>query len=391
MAGLFRSQSSGDHRFCASNLSAYMDGALSVRSKQRVERHLAGCALCRQDLMTLRQTRALLRRVPMRPVPRSFALPASMGPEQVRYRRWATTYSVLRLGTVAVTLMLVLLLSGDVLLSGGVLPVPDGSRPDRELVAAQPAAPDGTGTQVTVNAEATQPTSREGATSQQEGYVPGNRDVEGPAASSQATAAAEVASSLTSGSAPAIAQPTRLASDTVALSAPQPMEAEGLGGAQVEQAAETGGMVASAPPSAAMAPKRAGAQPAPTAAEHKADKTSGFGAGPTRTEPSLAATATLPAPAPTVMPTATHLPTKAAPTVAPPTVAPTLASTHLAMGSAARPTTSQDAPAAAQLAPGLSSPVWELWRTLRLLWIGMLGLLLILLGGLLWVGTKQRP
>ncbi|NLG50328.1 MAG: hypothetical protein GX552_09495 [Chloroflexi bacterium] len=114
-----------DHRFAAENLSAYLDGRLTVLEKDRLERHLTTCSDCRQELSTLRATVALLRQAPMRPVPRSFTLPLSVQGEQAQHRRWNMTHSFMRVATVVVSLLLVIVVSGDVLLGQGVLGIPD--------------------------------------------------------------------------------------------------------------------------------------------------------------------------------------------------------------------------------------------------------------------------
>jgi len=63
------------HQWVQGNLSAYIDGELSASEKGLVEGHLAQCNQCADDLQTLRQTAALVRALPARPVPRSFTIP----------------------------------------------------------------------------------------------------------------------------------------------------------------------------------------------------------------------------------------------------------------------------------------------------------------------------
>jgi anti-sigma factor RsiW len=55
-------------------LSAYMDGEVSADERALVETHLATCALCAHDLVTLRQTVSLLRQLPQVAAPRPFTL-----------------------------------------------------------------------------------------------------------------------------------------------------------------------------------------------------------------------------------------------------------------------------------------------------------------------------
>ncbi|MGC8782707.1 MAG: anti-sigma factor family protein, partial [Anaerolineae bacterium] len=55
-------------------LSAYLDGQVRPAERRRIEAHLAGCAACRRELASLRQTVALVRALPRVPVPRAFTL-----------------------------------------------------------------------------------------------------------------------------------------------------------------------------------------------------------------------------------------------------------------------------------------------------------------------------
>ncbi len=390
MARLFISQSDRQHRFCASNLSAYSDDALSVRDKLQVERHLAECVLCQQDLATLRQTRALLRRTPMRPVPRSFTLPAVAQPEQARYRRWTATQSFLRVATAAITLMLVLLISGDVLFSMGVLPVPDRPRPVREVSAVPAYA----GTVPAVGVEPTRAAGQEESLAQLEATAP-EEDDGGPLAYGQAAAAETTP--LSEGQSLAEEQPAKpeLAAKGEAssqvLAAPQATDPESLGALQGGAAAGAEDMATAAPAVAAMAPRRAAASPAQPSLEHgvPSEAASGMGAGPAAVEPVQAPAATAPKPLPTMAPTTAPLSTEAPLVMAVTPTAATPTSGPLAMGSDSSSTT-REAPAAAEPAPERLSPVWALWRNLRLLWMGLLGLFFVLLAALLWTGAKTR-
>lgn len=116
-------------------LSAYVDERLSVHERQRVERHLKTCAACRRDLVELRTVLTMLKRAPMRSVPRSFTLPLSVQSQQTAFRRWDKAYGVLRVAAVAASFLLILFLSGDALVVRGVIPIPD-----RMPVASAPLA-----------------------------------------------------------------------------------------------------------------------------------------------------------------------------------------------------------------------------------------------------------
>ncbi len=116
-------------------LSAYVDERLSVHERQRVERHLKTCTACRGDLAELRTVLTMLKRAPMRSVPRSFTLPLSVQSQQTAFRRWDKAYGALRVAAVAASFLLILFLSGDALVTRGVIPMPD-----RMPVASAPLA-----------------------------------------------------------------------------------------------------------------------------------------------------------------------------------------------------------------------------------------------------------
>lgn len=178
-----------DHRFVRDNLSAYLDGRLTDRERTRVERHLASCQDCQEDLASLRQTVSLLRRVPPRPVPRSFVLPAAAQKEQARYRRSALAYNWLRGAAVAVSFVLVLLLTSDALFGLGT------------FQAANPMpAPRLTGTAVSDRGpgEATRllvPPAAEGQGGAAEGSVPAEPSQGAPGVAMAPKAAPESAAS----------------------------------------------------------------------------------------------------------------------------------------------------------------------------------------------------
>lgn len=64
----------GGHPITEAALSAYVDGELSAGERSRVERHLDGCATCRETLAGLRAVRSALQALPRATAPRSFAL-----------------------------------------------------------------------------------------------------------------------------------------------------------------------------------------------------------------------------------------------------------------------------------------------------------------------------
>ncbi|MCH8920484.1 MAG: zf-HC2 domain-containing protein [Chloroflexi bacterium] len=62
------------HRRLRDQLSAYIDGELDASAAERLERHLAECGRCRQEMEQLRATVAALQGLPAVEPPRSFTL-----------------------------------------------------------------------------------------------------------------------------------------------------------------------------------------------------------------------------------------------------------------------------------------------------------------------------
>jgi len=111
---LFKSE----HQYVEDLLSAYLDGELSRRDKARVEKHLARCAACAQNLHTLRQTVALLKELPPVAVPRSLAIRPAQVAQRVSVLRARRTYGYLRAATVLATVLFAVVVAGDVFLTG---------------------------------------------------------------------------------------------------------------------------------------------------------------------------------------------------------------------------------------------------------------------------------
>lgn len=119
-------------------LSEFMNGDLSDAERQAVEAHLRGCVECRRDFESLRMTIQLLRQVPLRPIPRSFTIPAQTRRRspQVVWLRWST-------GVLAATL--VALLALRFVLPGQLSPAtpalePAASSAARPFAAAVPTS-----------------------------------------------------------------------------------------------------------------------------------------------------------------------------------------------------------------------------------------------------------
>ena len=334
-----------DHKAVAPNLSAYIDGALAPQDKERVERHLAVCPECQRDLATLRQTVSLLRRIPVKRVPRSFTLPMSAQAERTAHRRWALANSFMRVSAAAVSFMLLLLLSTDAVLRFGAIPIPDMA-PRAEKYAAPRASEVETASQVIetreVEAAPLEPTVEE--------------LVKEPPAAEHVTAAEPSPLVEGMGGGPA-GTPEQEVSAAKALPAPsQSMPTESANGSRGVMAARKG---SEATPTTSVAPTAAAAIEAP------AEESAGKGGGqPTQDN--------------ATSPTAEILPTEA-----------TFASSQAVVPTAEPEPVSIAEGEPPQEAPALS-PLWQFWRTVRLLAGLLAGLLCVLFAGLLWTSRKRR-
>jgi len=103
-------------------LSAYLDDQLSAGERARLEAQLATDPVLRAELDTLRHTVALVRDLPPVPIPRNFILPRTVAarprPVQRARPRPAWTAPLLTAATAVVSLVFVVVLAGDMLLSG---------------------------------------------------------------------------------------------------------------------------------------------------------------------------------------------------------------------------------------------------------------------------------
>ena len=111
---LFKSE----HQRVGEMLSAYMDGELSPKEQARVEKHLAQCADCAQNLHTLRQTVALLGQLSPVAVPRSFAIRPAQVAQRPSLFQTRRTYVYLRAATALATILFAVVLAGDAFLIG---------------------------------------------------------------------------------------------------------------------------------------------------------------------------------------------------------------------------------------------------------------------------------
>ncbi len=395
-----RRRSRRDHTWAQENLSAYLDGEMPLDHKARLERHLAECAECRQSLHTLRQTVALLRRVPAVQPPVSFVLPPSAQRRQARYRQWQMAFGALRTAAVAVSVVLAVLLSADALLTSGLLTLP--ARP-AEHVAAPTAQEGGYGAQKAAQ-----------ATPQQTPTLAPSMTPPPP------TAALALAK------APATLTPTAEIQAPVArMAAPQGAALPTPTGLPLTPTPEAPTFVEITPPSApavAAFPSAQGGAGMGGAGGSGGGAESGRGGAGAEGAPALAVgpaelKATPPfepstlqrGPVPSPSPEPTSTPTESAalamailPTATPPEPmsSPTPSVSTEGMAS---PTPAEIAFAPQPTQPTAEAPIeraedrgapsaalWPMWRAIRLGALGLAGFLLILLGGLLWLGQKRR-
>ncbi len=115
---LFKSE----HQRVEEMLSAYIDGELSPTERALVEKHLAQCADCTQNLRTLRQTVALLGELSPVVAPRAFTIrPVEPAPSPSFFQT-RRAYDFLRAATAVAAILFAVVLAGDVFVSG---PFPD--------------------------------------------------------------------------------------------------------------------------------------------------------------------------------------------------------------------------------------------------------------------------
>jgi len=120
------------------SLSAYLDDQLAPHEKQALESRLQKDPALRAELESLRRTRALLRAVPQRKAPRSFAL----SPEQARQaaRRKSFWFPALSFSSAISALLLILTLLTRFSPAANLRMLTAAEAPQAEMLAAEPAA-----------------------------------------------------------------------------------------------------------------------------------------------------------------------------------------------------------------------------------------------------------
>lgn len=129
-------------------LSAYLDGELDAKDRARLEAQLAADPALRAELEALRRTVALVRDLPLQPIPRNFILPRATVPKArpapvTRRPRWLAPF--LTAATAAVSLLFVAVLAGDLLFSGvGGMAQLAAPAPEEDRAAMAPSPVGGT-------------------------------------------------------------------------------------------------------------------------------------------------------------------------------------------------------------------------------------------------------
>ena len=119
MSRFGKSNERTEHRYVKERLSAYLDGELLPQERDAVERHLATCQSCQWEFHTLRQTMQWTKELPTLLVPRVFMIPVPARPVRASRQRWSFV-PLLQGATALVALLLVLVVAGDVMLTGAL-------------------------------------------------------------------------------------------------------------------------------------------------------------------------------------------------------------------------------------------------------------------------------
>ena len=140
------------HSAVRDSLSAYLDGALNLSERRRVEEHLAGCMACGQELEGLRAVKRTLQALPEATPRRSFTLRrADVGavPPPVRTSaRWGLSFAFARLASGTLAALLVLLVGFDLI----TMPRPSTPSESRVAVSMSESAAGGAPAQAPVDA-----------------------------------------------------------------------------------------------------------------------------------------------------------------------------------------------------------------------------------------------
>ncbi|UCC65016.1 MAG: zf-HC2 domain-containing protein [Anaerolineae bacterium] len=132
------------HEQITAVLSAYIDGEVTGKDRQRVEAHLADCDACAEALRALQYTKALVIEAPTPRIPRSFVVRRAdlEGPAEAATRRRSAlgsklAYAYLRGATAVVAVAFALLVAGDLMGQLGLGSQAPAQAPLREAGVAE--------------------------------------------------------------------------------------------------------------------------------------------------------------------------------------------------------------------------------------------------------------
>lgn len=121
-------------------LSAYIDGEISTKDREKLKTRLSEDAGLRKTLEELQSTRQVIRSLPSLRAPRNYFVSAEMVGQKETASR---AFPVLRFASVLASVIFVLLFLGDILIPrSGVLPAPMAARVSESIIeeAEMPAA-----------------------------------------------------------------------------------------------------------------------------------------------------------------------------------------------------------------------------------------------------------
>ena len=373
MATRTRSTNGHEHRFSQENLSAYIDQQLTASDRARVERHLQACEACQQELAALRRTIALVSQAPRVHAPRSFALPRTMQPVQARQRRWEGLFAVARTAAVVASALMLVFFAGDMALTLGWSPVG----------TAQSSAPNAApvSTELVERVVEEEPAMMlEALPAAEEPAAEKQVEAEAEQAVAAVVEAAELAPEEAPVQAERASEPESEAVAMRVLPTPDPRTpnvVDGMGGGGP---IEVAGM---APP-----PEIESTVEARDQQVQAAEAVEGIAAATATSEPTprpATATATPTSAPPTPEPTPTERPTSLPPTPEPEIEPPTAPEQAVAAAAEPAPTDT-----VGDYGIAVGQPRWQLWGWLRTIWMLAAGLLLILLGTLVWAAYRKR-
>jgi hypothetical protein len=125
-------------------LSAYLDGEMEAEEQACAEAQLADDPQLQSELEALRRTVEMVRELPTQPVPRNFILPQTAAtrsrPTPAARPRRSWTAPLLTAATALASLLFVVVLAGDLLLSGSTQMASMPAADEQKLGASQPVA-----------------------------------------------------------------------------------------------------------------------------------------------------------------------------------------------------------------------------------------------------------